>query len=121
MFHWVTRVLFALALTVQVIAPMASAVAAARDTGSVAGIETCLNIGVGDHGRGQPAHHRHSHHDCALCKAFCDGVAPVSASPVALCADGFEWRTASWVLNDAALTRPRPAASHRARAPPHFS
>jgi hypothetical protein len=115
---WLTRLLFVLALTIQVIAPVAGHVASAREGGSVA----CLTVVDDAAGRPQPAHHHdHGKHDCALCQTFCDGVAPVAAPPVTVGLAPLRWDRLRWT----AVAPVPPAAAgdeaRRARAPPAFS
>lgn len=119
---WLTRLLFALALALQVIAPMSGGVAAARDGVKSHALETCLALAGGDHGQRQGGHgHTHGHHDCALCQAFCDGVAPVAGRPASLGRAPVQWEDIHWMVADRALPAPPRNYDRQARAPPKFS
>jgi hypothetical protein len=114
--NWLTAVLFALALAVQAIAPIAGNLAAAQ-----AGVSTnCLAADGADH-KSAPGHvHRHRD-SCLLCQAFCDGVAPVEAHPVHLVFASFDWRPLAWTMADSTLKGPQRDFCRQARAPPSFS
>lgn len=117
--RWLTALLFVLAMTVQVFAPVANGVAAAHGLDTLAAGEICLTAAQSDHGsRGQPLHGHHHHHDCALCQAFCDGVAPVAARLAALAAPTAQWTCVQWSLTHQTMRASPRDAARQARAPP---
>ncbi|QGM99444.1 DUF2946 family protein [Methylocystis parvus] len=118
--RWLPTVLFVLALAVQAFLPVANGVAAARGVDVHGLSEICLKAGSPGHDHG-PAGHAHGTHDCALCQAFCDGVAPVAAKPVLLGMAPVQWRDIRWTVADRALPAPPRDYDRQARAPPSFS
>jgi hypothetical protein len=116
---WLTRLLFALALAVQVIAPMASNVAAAREGGSDDGVGFCVKAG------GQTEHRTPGHaqdgRDCPICQTLCDGVAPIAARPSAPGMAPVQWVEVPWTVADRVLPVLSSDGANRARAPPIFS
>lgn len=121
--NWLTSILFALALAVQALMPVASGVASARGVDLNASSATCLNGGEAGHKQDGPGHvHRGGHHDCVLCQAFCDGVAPVAARPSALSGVAFvQWTEIRWADSDRVLPARWRDFSRQARGPPSFS
>jgi hypothetical protein len=114
--NWLTAILFALALAVQAIAPIAGNVASAQ-----AGVSAnCLAADGADH-KSTPGHvHRHRD-SCLLCQTFCDGVAPVETRQASLVFASFDWRPFAWTMADRTLQGPQRDYSRQARAPPSFS
>ncbi|MEK4033693.1 DUF2946 family protein [Methylocystis sp. IM3] len=116
--RWLTVALFALALAVQAIAPVANGVAAAHDATGL--FEFCQK--ATDAAPQQSPGHTHRHHqDCALCQAFCDGVAPVAGRPVALAFASLHWSRLAWAAVDFAPLATARDVSRQARAPPRFA
>jgi len=109
---------FALALAVQVLAPIVGGVAAGESARAGLG-EICLNAGadIQHDGRTTPGH---SHQrDCPVCQAFCDGVAPVEASAsTAVSISLARWSALRWRVADSVAPATSGRFAHRARAPP---
>lgn len=122
--RWLTTVLFALALAVQALAPIAGNVARANGFGAAsASVALCLSKASGgptDPQQAPGAAHGHRH-DCALCQSLCDGVAPIAAPPLQLVAASAFWRAAEWAADARALPARRFDHARQARAPPTFS
>jgi hypothetical protein len=121
--RWLPTILFVLALAVQAFLPVANGVAAARGIDVHGLSDICLKAGSPGHDNHQgpgPAH-SHSHHDCALCQAFCDGVSPVAAPPVVLGMAPVQWKDFRWTVADRALSAPPRDYDRQARAPPTLS
>ncbi len=116
---WLTRVLFALALAVQVIAPMAGSFAAALDN-EVGSIGVCLKAAK-DQAKHQVPGHAQKERDCPICQIFCNGVAPVAARPPAPGMALVQWVEFRWTVADRVLPVLLQGLAHRARAPPSFS
>jgi hypothetical protein len=114
--RWLTIALFALALAVQALAPAAIGVAAAHEGGLS---ETCVTAADRAPQHAPPGT-RHTHHHCALCQSFCDGVAPVPVRPIAVDAGPLHWRSFAWVAPVMAASPAWRDFAHRARAPPRF-
>lgn len=111
--------LFALALALQVLAPIAGnlAVAGTLDLGGVS-----ISICQSDKSTPSKAPFSHNHHQsCALCQAYCDGVSPVSASGLLSVAPLARWNAADWRAFVRVLPTKTIDYSRRARAPPVFS
>lgn len=111
--------LFALALALQALAPVAGnlAVAGTLDLGGVS-TSVCQPEKAGP----MKAPLSHSHHQsCALCQAYCDGVSPVVASSKIFVALVQRPSVANWRNLDRVLPTTTIDYSHRARAPPSFS
>ena len=111
--------LFAFALALQVLAPIAGnlAVAGTLDLGGVS-ISVCQS----EKSDPSKAPFSHSHHQsCALCQAYCDGVSPVSASSHVFLAQPARWEVADWRVFDRVLPTTTLDFSRQARAPPAFS
>ncbi len=110
--------LFALALALQVLAPIAGnlAVAGTLDLGGVS-FSLCQSA------KADPTKTpSHSHHQsCALCQVYCDGVSPVSAGSYILLASPARWNLADWRIYDRVLPTTKLDFSRQARAPPAFS
>jgi len=120
--RWITAILFVLALAVQALAPVANGVAAARGVDVHGLSEICLKAAAPGHETPRaPGHAHHGHHDCALCQAFCDGVAPVAGRPVQLGMAPVQWKSSHWTVADRALPPPPRDYDRQARAPPSFS
>jgi hypothetical protein len=117
--RWLTALLFVLAMTLQVVAPVANGVAAAHGLDGPGLGNICLGAGHDDHGTRQPGQgqHRH-HHDCALCQAFCDGVAPVASRATPVSTPAARWTLLSWSFAHQTPNASLRGVSHRARAPP---
>ncbi|WP_442754200.1 DUF2946 family protein [Methylocystis sp. JAN1] len=113
-------ILFVLALALQAL-PVASGVAAARGADAHVLSEICLKAGSPGHDNHQAPGRAHGRHDCPLCQAFCDGVAPVAARPVVLGMAPVQWRDFRWTVADRALPAPPRDYDRQARAPPSFS
>ncbi len=118
--RWLTSLLFVLALTVQVFTPVANGVAASRGVDIHGLSEICLNAGGAGHDRQSPGR-AHSHHDCALCQAFCDGVAPVASRFVNFGRSPVQWTEVRWTFAERALPGNWRDFARQARAPPSFS
>jgi len=120
--HWVSVLLFALALAVSAFAPAGANVALALGGGEIrASGEFCLGHGDGDQPRQPSGHGERRHDSCPLCQVCCDNVAPVATKPVQLGMAPVQWAKFAWTEADRALPSPRGEYSHRARAPPSFS
>lgn len=120
--RWLTALLFVLAVTFQVMTPVVNGVAASRGMDPVVVNDICLKVAGAAHDHEQaPAHSHHRHHDCALCQAFCDGVAPVSARPYAIGTASVQWSRLRWTVADHALPASPRDFARQARAPPIFS
>jgi hypothetical protein len=120
--RWLASLLFALALAVQAFMPVANGVAAARGVDLHALVENCLNVGGADQRTPHAPGHVHGHHDCALCQAFCDGVASDAARPLPFAlAPAVRWTELRWTLADRALPASPRDFARQARAPPRFS
>lgn len=115
--RWLTLALFALALAVQAIAPVANGVAAAHDATGL--FEICQK--ATDHAPQQAPGHTHRHQDCALCQAFCDGVAPVAARQMPVAVAPVYWSRLAWAAVDYAPPAMARDFSRQARAPPSFA
>jgi hypothetical protein len=118
--RWLTALLFVLALAVQVGTPIANGVAAARGFDVHGLSEICLKGSRESHDHG-PVRHSHSHHDCALCQTFCDGVTPVVTRTEAALSAPAKWIAIRWLASDVGVTSRSRISSHQARAPPVFS
>lgn len=110
--------LFALALALQVLAPIAGnlAIAGTLDVGGVS-LSLCQSE------KADPAKApSHSHHQsCALCQVYCDGVSPVAANSHVLFVRPARWDVADWRVFDRVLPTTTFDFSRQARAPPSFS
>ncbi len=115
--RWLTLALFALALAVQAVAPVANGVAAAHD---IIGFSEICQKAI-DHAPQQAPGHTHRHQDCALCQAFCDGVAPVGPRPVSLAVAPVYWTSLAWADVDFTPRATTRDFSRQARAPPAFA
>jgi len=114
--------LFVVALAVQAFLPVTNGVAASRGIDLRGPNEICLKTGGPDQDGDQgPGHVHRSRHDCALCQAFCDGVAPVAARPIALGRAPVQWKDVCWAAADRVLPVPLRDYDRQARAPPGFS
>lgn len=121
--NWLTILLVALALTVQVFAPVAGNVAVAKALGEASeSIDLCLKAAGSADDRQQTPGQLHSHRDaCALCQAFCDGSAPLAARLLSSGMAPVQWTALDWTLADGALPTPHHEHSRQARAPPSLS
>lgn len=120
--RWLTAVLFALALAVQALAPVATGVAMAHGAGESGPFELCLKAGraaANHHGSGGHVHRQHD--SCALCQAFCDGVAPVSVRSASLGMAPVRWTSFRWTVADRTVPVAARDYARQARAPPVFS
>lgn len=128
--NWFTILLFAMALALQVVAPVAVNVAMATRAeaaavsagGVIAAGELCLkDAGAGGPSREAPAHLKGHRDACLLCQAYCGGVAPVGARAARLGMAPVHWTALAWTQTDRVL----PAAPHDysrlARGPPSNS
>ncbi|WP_330084452.1 DUF2946 family protein [Methylocystis iwaonis] len=118
---WLTKVLFALALAVQVLAPLASSLAAARESEADPAIGVCLKAPKGGQSGSQAPGHSHGGRDCPICQAFCDGVAPIASRPTSLGMAPVQWVEFRWFPADRALASSTLDEANRARGPPSFS
>lgn len=118
---WLTKMLFALALAVQVIAPLASSFAAAREGDADNSIGICLKAARGSQAGHQTPGNPHGGRDCPICQFFCDGVAPVAMRPVSIDAAPAQWIEFRWTSVDRVLPAWARDESNRARGPPSFS
>lgn len=111
--------LFALALALQVLAPIAGnlAVAGTLDVGGVS-FSLCQSEKSGP--AKAPSSHSH-HQSCALCQVYCDGVSPVTASSYILLTRTARRDVANWRVFDRVLPTTTLDFSRTARAPPAFS
>ncbi|MGD9543510.1 MAG: DUF2946 family protein [Methylocystis sp.] len=115
--NWLTVLLFALALTVQALAPAAAHVAPRLGAGDV--IKAfCLNdVAASDDDQG-PARVK-SHRDaCLFCQTYCNGVAPLAARVIHLGKAPVQWTALDWTVADRALPTHPQDYSRQARAPP---
>lgn len=121
--NWLTVLLFALAMAVQAFAPVAGNVAIAKNLrGAGESIELCLKAAVSAGDQQQAPGQLHSHRDaCALCQAYCDGVAPLAARLAPLGMAPVQWTALHWSVADRALPTPHHDYSRQARAPPSHS
>lgn len=119
--RWLSVILFALALAVQALAPVAIGMPTTRGL-ELAGLsEICLKAREASDSRHDTPSHTHRCQDCALCQAFCDGVTPVAGRPFWLGAPPSQWTKFHWAATIPGLpTSPRDYA-RQARAPPVFS
>lgn len=115
--RWLTAVLFALALAVQAIAPVANGVAAAHE--AVRLTEICQK--ASDDTPQKAPGHTHRRHDCALCESFCDGAAAVAARPTSFGAQPVHWTLIHWTANHFTPPVTPRDFSRQARAPPRFA
>jgi hypothetical protein len=123
--HWLSVLIFALALAVSALAPAGVHFANSRGAGGgyPAG-EICLaHAGVGPHRHHhQPSDHSGRHHDsCPLCQAFGDGVAPVAMRPAHLASPSLLWARLVFAESDRVLPAAPRDYARQARAPPAFS
>ena len=111
--------LFALALVLQVLAPIAGnlAVAGTLDLGGVS-FSIC-QFDKADSSK-SPLSRAH-HQSCALCQVYCDGVSPVSAGSHVLFERPARWHVADWRVFHRVLPTAPIDSSRQARAPPAFS
>jgi len=111
--------LFALALALQVLAPIVGnlAVAGTLELGG-ASFSICQSQKTSP--AKAPLSHGH-HQSCALCQAYCDGVSPVAGASHAFVARPAQWNVANWRVFDRVLPTTTLDYSRRARAPPAFS
>jgi hypothetical protein len=115
--------LFALAVAVQALAPVAADFAMAKASGDGASFEICVDSG------GVAHHHRHHNrapgHDgsdaCPLCQVCCSGVALIEAKPDHVGMAPVQWTPLAWTAADRVLAASRRDHAHQARAPPSFS
>lgn len=102
-------------------APLAAGAAKARArTDGVGVFLNCFASGapLPDARPGRPGPNDDRAHACALCQAFCGGVAPLVARPGLVGAAPVQSDTLSWTVADRAAPTPRRSLSHQARAPP---
>jgi hypothetical protein len=118
--RWLTALLFVLAMTFQVVAPVANGVAAAHGLDGLVYGEMCLKAAQADHGPQKPGQgrHHHHHHDCALCQGYWDGAAPVAPRATAIVAPDAQWMLLRWVDAHSAPTLSLRQVAHQPRAPP---
>ncbi len=111
--------LFALALTFQVLAPIAGnlAVAGTIDLGGVS-LKLCQSDKA-DSSKVPLSHGQHQ--SCALCQIYCDGVSPVATDVIVIQTQSALWRVAYWRLLDRILPSTAFDYARQARAPPAFS
>jgi hypothetical protein len=110
--------LFALALILQVLAPIAGnlAVAGTIDLGGVS-FKLCQSD-KSDSSKAPLSHAQHQ--SCALCQVYCDGVSPVVSGALANHAQSAQWLPAHWRLLDRILPSTTLDYARQARAPPAF-
>jgi len=120
---WLTALLFALALAIQAFAPVAGNVAVARSLGDAGEtVDLCLDGASSAGDRHQAPGHLHGHRGaCALCQAFCDGLAPLAARLVSPGMAPVQWTALDWTARDRALPTRLHDFSRQARAPPSLS
>lgn len=122
--NWFGVLVFALALTIQVMAPVAANVGMAR-TSDEAGrtFSLCLQDGgsPADNSRQLPGHNDRHRDACPLCQVCCDGLAPIEARPNDVGRAPVQWTALAWTVADRVLPAPRHDHSRQARAPPAFS
>jgi hypothetical protein len=118
--RWLTALLFVLAMTFQVVAPVANGVAAAHGLDGLVSGDICLQSAQADHGPQKPGQgrHHHHHHDCALCQGFWDGAAPVASRAAAIVAPAAQWTLLRWGAERSAPTVSLRHVAHQPRAPP---
>lgn len=118
--RWLTALLFVLAMTIQVIVPVANGVAAAHGLDGQFG-HICLGVSHDDQGPKQPGHghQHHHHHDCALCQGSCDGAAPVAARVAGVVTPAVQWTVLRWSFAHQSPNASLRHIAQQARAPPH--
>lgn len=127
--NWLTVLIFALALAIQVVAPVAVNVALAAGTNAAAvskpslvSTELCVKeIGSNDTSQQAPGRLKGHRGDCVLCQAACDGVAQLGARAIQLGRAPVRWTPLPWTVADRALPLPVRDYSRQARAPPTLS
>ena len=117
-------VVFALALAVQVLAPVVVKVAMARtfdDAGRT--FSLCLQAGdsPSDNSQRLPGHNDLHRDACLLCQLCCDGIAPIDARSNYIGTAPVQWTAFAWTAADRALPTPHHDHSRQPRAPPAFS
>jgi hypothetical protein len=124
---WFGRLLFVLALAIQVFSPAAANVAQSNagplnDQGKTAFqicLKTAADYATGDRqSPGLPERHGGS---CAFCQVFCDGAPAFGATVTEVGLAPVQWRFFAWTVADRALPTPRDTSSHQPRAPPKYS
>lgn len=119
--NWIGVLVFALALTVQVLAPglvnvgMAQAANDAERT-----LSLCLNAGGESADRSQqlPGDHNQHRDGCPLCQFCCGGIAPIEARPNQVGRAPVQWTALARTVADRVLPAPPHDHSRQARAPP---
>lgn len=111
--------LFALALTFQVLAPIAGslAVAGTIDLGGVS-FKLCQSD-KSDSSKAPLSHTQNQ--SCALCQVYCDGVSSVASGAIVIDAQSAQWLPAQGRPRDPVLPTTSLDYARQARAPPAFS
>ena len=121
---WFAVLIFALALTIQVIRPAGAngAIARAFDE-APRPFSTCLQIGgaPADGSQQLPGHNDRHHDSCLLCQVCCDGMAPLEARPHQVGKAPVQRIALAWTVADRVLPTPPHEYSRQARAPPSLS
>ncbi|MGE5368450.1 MAG: DUF2946 family protein [Chloroflexota bacterium] len=117
--RWLTALLFVLAMTLQVIAPVANGVAAAHGLDGPLG-HICFGASHADQGPQPPGHsrHNHHHHDCALCQGFCDDAPPVVSRSTGVATPAAQWTFLRWSFAHQSPNASLRHIAQQARAPP---
>ena len=122
--NWIGVLVFALALTIQVWAPVVASVAMAQTaTDAERRLSLCLNAGGDNADRSQqlPGHHNQHRDACPLCQFCCGGIAPIEARPNQVGRAPVQWIALAWTVADRVLPTPAHDHSRQARAPPALS
>ena len=115
------RLIFALALTIQVLSPVASSVARVR--AAAPAVQICLKpalvFGTGD--RQSPNRPERHGDNCIFCQLSCNGAAPIHVATHEIGVAPVQWRLSRWTVADRAAPTQEHERSHQPRAPPHSS
>ena len=114
---WWGALVFALAVTFQVLAPATAGLARGNAAGVCVRLETSLS------GERAPFGHEDSHKaSCLFCQVWCSGGAPVPAKSVADLAPAHAgFTTLAYGLSNALALGKRDTRANRARGPPAFA
>ena len=117
-------VLFALALGLKVLLPAAAVADASRHGPQQTAFQDCLKAAAADGalGRGQtPGKAQRHAASCPLCQISGDGPLALLERAPQPAAQAYFDRATPFGLADRSAPRPRLAATHQPRGPPHFS
>lgn len=123
--NWLTILLFALAMAIQLVAPVLVNVAlagGASSPGAAADGGLCLrSFDASDRSLPAPDHLKGHRDACLLCQIHCDGAVPWGARAASFGRAPVYWTALPWTAADRALPTPASDYSRQARAPPFFS